>query len=211
MNKPALIETLRVHTDGSLPLLPWHLQRLQRSCEFLGYPLNVPAWLDLLHKHLALHPQQERRVRMLHHASGESTVQSSPLSQLTLPLVLLLAPEPLPADSYLSHKTTHRPWFAQAQHYLEAHPHYFDIIYCDAQGWVLEGSRSTIYIQDTQGRWLTPPVRTDAILPGVQRAALLEQGQVVEQAFNLEQLRQASKVRISNALRGWQDARLAQD
>lgn len=211
MELPALIETLRVHPDGSVPLLPWHLQRLQKSCQALGYRLDLEAWLDTLQQHIALYPGQARRMRMLHYAAGHSSASSSPLTELATPVTLTLAPQPLAGDRFLCHKTTYRPWFDEAQAFLQLQPKYFDIIFTDSQLWVLEGSRSNIYVQAGDGQWLTPPLRDNAVLPGVQRQALLDQGLVIERAISLAELRQATGLRISNALRGWQDACLAQD
>lgn len=211
MEQPALIETLRVNSDSSIPLLPWHLQRLQKSCLALAYPLNLDSWLQVLQQHIAQFPKQARRLRMLHHASGESSASSSALTELYTPVSIKLATQALPADPYLSHKTTYRPWFEQAQSYLSLHPEFFDIIFIDEQQWVLEGSRSNIYLQDSNGHWITPPLRDNAVLPGVQRQALIDQGLVTEQPISLTALLQAKNLRISNALRGWQDACLVQN
>ncbi|MCY1215978.1 Amino-transferase class IV [compost metagenome] len=40
-------------------------------------------------------------------------------------------------------------------------------------------------------------------LPGVQRAELLDSGQVEERVLTLADLHAADEIRLSNALRGW--------
>ena len=110
-------------------------------------------------------------------------------------------------DPWLRHKTTHRPRFAAAQRWLRAHPDHFDLIFGNAAGDLCEGSRSTIYVRDAAGAWLTPPLAS-GLLPGVKRQALLDDGAVREARLSLADLRQAPALRVSNALRGCLDARL---
>ena len=110
-------------------------------------------------------------------------------------------------DPWLRHKTTHRPRFAAAQRWLRAHPDHFDLIFGNAAGDLCEGSRSTIYVRDAAGAWLTPPLAS-GLLPGVKRQALLDEGAVREARLSLADLRQAPALRVSNALRGCLDARL---
>lgn len=211
MAKPALIETLHVPANGQIPLLPWHVRRLQRSCAALSYPLVLSDWLACLYQHIQPWPGHALRVRMLLSPCGQSSATSSPLLPLGQPLRVKMASSVLSANSYLAHKTTCRPWFEEAQTLLQNRPELFDVIFCDDQGWLLEGSRSNVYILDAGGSWLTPPLRKDAILPGVQRQALIDQGHVHEIPIHLEDWLGAKKIRVSNALRGWQDACLVQD
>src|SRR5690606_22130664 len=107
---------------------------------------------------------------------GTFTLTASPLSTTAQPVRIALQPTALQAELFwLRHKTTHRPWYDEAGLWLDQHPGYFDVVFCDDQDQVLEGSRSNVYIQDPAGHWLTPPP-SRGLLPGVQRQALLDQG-----------------------------------
>ncbi|MGE8546326.1 aminotransferase class IV [Alcaligenes sp. Marseille-Q7550] len=210
--KPELIETLRVDADGQIPLLELHLERVARSCAALDYAWDTQIWLQAVHLALARAPSRTAlRLRVLWQAHGAATAQAEPLPALPGPLRLRLSPTPLPVlDPLLAHKTTHRPWYQQAGRLLAEDPDLFDIIFVDGQNRVCEGSRSNIYIQDEHGAWWTPAA-SGWLLPGVQRQALLNSGLVREADITLDMLLQARALRISNALRGWQDALLIQD
>lgn len=210
-SKPELIETLRVDADGQIPLLELHLERVARSCAELGYDWDAQTWLQAIHTALGQAPvNTPLRLRILWGADASAQAQANALPTLEGPLQLCLSRTPLPAqDPLLSHKTTHRPWYQEASALLEKHPQIFDVIYLDTQNRVCEGSRSNIYIQDEQGQWWTPPAQ-GWLLPGVQRQALLNSKLARETEISLEDLLNAKAIRVSNALRGWQDALLVQ-
>jgi 4-amino-4-deoxychorismate lyase len=157
------------------------------------------ATLDVRHAH---------RLRLLVGPNQRYSLESGVLPPTPEPVQLLLAPIPLQADPFwLQHKTTHRPWYEQDKVWLDQHPDFFDVLYCNADDEVCEGSRSNIYIRDAAGRWLTPPLKT-GLLPGVQRQALLDAGLVHEACIRRHDLTHAPAIRVSNALRGWLDATL---
>src|SRR5690606_8161967 len=107
---------------------------------------------------------------------GNHTLETSVLPPTPAAFSVVLQQAPREVDrTWIRHKSTYRPWYEQASHWLDGNPDVFDLIYCDANDMVCEGSRTNIYIRDAAGRWLTPPVESE-ILPGVQRQSLLEQG-----------------------------------
>ncbi|CAM3848353.1 Para-aminobenzoate synthase, component I OS=Castellaniella defragrans (strain DSM / CCUG 39792/ 65Phen) OX=1437824 GN=BN940_14706 PE=4 SV=1 [Castellaniella denitrificans] len=206
---PDLIETMRLE-QGRVALWPGHRARLRTSALILGYPLDAAA-LDgwLAERIRGLTDGAPQRLRLLLAADGRLSLESAPLPPTPEPARIALAADVLGPDAvldagdpWLRHKTTHRPRFAAAQAWLQAHPEYFDLIFCNTAGNVCEGSRSTIYVQDTAGAWLTPPLDS-GLLPGVRRQALLDEGAVREARLSLADLRQAPALRVSNALRGW--------
>lgn len=205
---PRLIETMRFE-QGRIALWPGHLRRLTTSSTILGYVLDAQAVQAQVEQHCAgLARERVFRVRLLLSHNGECHIEATPLAPSTTPVRIMLDPEPLSADAFwLAHKTTHRPWYAPAQAWLSRHPEFFDVVYRNAQGELCEGSRSNIYVMDGQGRWLTPPLRCGA-LPGVQRQALLDAGAACVARLTAEDMRTAPALRVSNALRGWLDARL---
>lgn len=206
-----LIETMRVETGHRTPLRHLHMIRLQRSCEALDF--QFPDTLDAaLDKRIArLDRQQCHRLRILTSRDGMHTIETSVLPASPPSFSLLLARVPREADRVWSrHKSTYRPWYDAASKWLDNNPDVFDLVYCDANEKVCEGSRTNIYIRDAAGRWLTPPVEL-GVLPGVQRQALLDQGLVHEAPISRRELLQAKEIRLSNALRGWVPATLVRD
>ena len=109
------------------------------------------------------------------------------------------------AESWLRHKTTHRPWYESATQWLGSHPDIFDVLFWNENGEMCEGSRSNLYMQAGNGKWLTPPLEA-GVLPGVQRQALLQAGLAEEAPVRRDDFLQAKGIRISNGLRGWCDA-----
>lgn len=208
ISPPSLIETMRAEPGAVVPLLEGHLARLQRSSKTLGNPWpGEQAVRDKLAqalKPLAL--EQSWRLRLLLDNVGTLSLETAPLPTLSLPLkVAVSGPRASGAERWLQHKTTHRPWYVEATQWLANHPEIFDVLYWNEDGLMSEGSRSNVYIQTETGRWLTPPTESGA-LPGVQRQALLDSGQVDVAVIHRDDFLQARQVRISNALRGWCDA-----
>ena len=211
---PDLIETLRLE-QGRVALWPGHRARLRASALALGYPLDAAAldgWLAERIRGLA--DDAPQRLRLLLAADGRLSLEAAPLPPTPEPVRIALAADVLGPeavleadDPWLRHKTTHRPRFAAAQRWLRAHPDHFDLIFGNTAGDLCEGSRSTIYVRDAAGAWLTPPLAS-GLLPGVKRQALLDDGAVREARLSLADLRQAPALRVSNALRGCLDARL---
>ncbi|MFW7340276.1 aminotransferase class IV [Pollutimonas sp. H1-120] len=202
-----LIETMRVETGRRIPLLAGHRRRLRASCLALGYAWPGEHLDAAIHECLAgLDAESVHRLRLLVSVDGKLSLQANPLPPTPTPVQLRVCATPLQAEAlWLRHKTTRRPWYAQAQAWLERHPGYFDIVYCNDKDEVCEGSRSNIYVWDGSENWLTPP---DAcgLLPGVQRQALLDAGLARVAVLARGDLLNAPALRVSNALRGWLDA-----
>ncbi len=206
--RPQLIETLRVESDGRMPLLPWHLERLAQSCLALGYRWSVDAVQRAIARAAATLPDGKTwRLRVLVSDDGAIDITSSELPNLANPMRARLADFRLDSHApLLRHKTTYRPWYDEAQPWLDAHPDYFDLLYLNEREELCEGSRSNVYVL-RDGLWYTPPL-SSGLLAGVQRAALLDEEQVIERILTLDDLRQAQSLRLSNALRAWFDVLL---
>ncbi|NYT62295.1 aminotransferase class IV [Alcaligenaceae bacterium] len=204
-----LIETIRVEPGRHAPLLSGHWRRLQNSCRALGCTWPGAGLVQAVQQDIdQLDAGLAYRLRLLLNRDGEYSITTSTLPDTLQPVSLQLSSIALQADlAWLQHKTTHRPWYDAAQQWLTENPGFFDVVFCNAQGEVCEGSRSNIYILNSDGIWLTPPVDC-GLLPGVQRQALLDGGLVQEARISRQDLQQASAIRVSNALRGWLDAEL---
>ena len=207
----ALIETMHASSTGEVALLELHLDRLLRSAQTLGYETTGrEAIRSRVIGHLFSHPMpgRQQRVRLLMDHVGQIQIESYALTALSdLPLVAI---SPLRLDSrafFLQHKTTYRPWYADATSWLGSHPNFFDLIFLNEKNEVCEGSRSNIYLlQD--GVWVTPPLSC-GLLAGVLRRQLLASGKVVERTIPASALEAThAQLRLSNALRGWFDVQL---
>lgn len=202
-----LLETMRLNKRGQIALLPLHLQRLQHSAHTLGFQVSLQAVLQALAPYLHQSHAQPQRLRLLVDRLGHITLSCEPLAPTLSPVRLVLAKHPIQANSYaLRHKTTQRQHWAVGEHWLQKHPTFFDVIYSDEKGFITEGGRSNIYVFKNN-QWLTPAISTP-LLAGVQRQFLLNQGWVSEASLRRQDLLEASRLRISNALRGWLDATL---
>ena len=100
---------------------------------------------------------------------------------------------------------THRPWYQAATEWLAEQEQVFDILFWNERDEMSEGSRTNLFMQADDGRWLTPPLASGA-LPGVQRQAILDAGLAMEATIHREAFLAAKAWRVSNALRGWCDA-----
>lgn len=210
-SRPQLIETMRVEAGGTMPLLDGHIARLQASCAALAYatPDIEALRRELSHRVRSLDPTQTWRLRLLVAEDGSWSLDQGPLATSPDPLaVVVTGPRRSGDEAWLCHKTTRRPWYEDAARWLADHPDIFDVLYWNDEGLMCEGSRSNLYMQADDGTWLTPPLGA-GLLPGVQRAALLQAGLVREHAFTREAFLEARARRISNALRGWRDVVIA--
>ena len=206
--RPQLIETLRVEADGRMPLLPWHIERLGASATALGYRWSIDAPQRAVARAAATIPEGiPHRMRLLFSDDGVIDIENSVLPPLPADPLVAVATQRLDGhEPLLRYKTTHRPWYDAATTWLAADPQRFDVLYLNERGELCEGSRSNVYLL-LDGIWVTPTV-TCGLLPGVQRAALLDDEKVEEAVLTMADVKRASALRISNALRGWVDVRL---
>jgi 4-amino-4-deoxychorismate lyase len=221
--QPSLIETMHADGSGCIALLPGHLRRLEHSAHALGYahPGNaaintaITRALNLARAgaetatHTKPTPSNNWRVRLLLSIEGEVSIETAVLPALQAePLIALTELRLESSEFYLQHKTTHRPWYEAATQWLAKHPDYFDLIFLNEKGELCEGSRSNIYVFK-EGVWYTPPL-SSGLLGGVLRTELIESGQAREAILQpLDLAGSTTRIRLSNALRGWFDVRLA--
>lgn len=204
-----LIETMRLNRTGEVLLLALHLRRLQRSAQQLDFKYEPNLILKALKPYLHLSYHQPQRLRLSLTATGQPTVVCTPLDITPQPARIKLnhIPLSLPASSRrLHHKTTQRHHWATGEQWLQQHPDFFDVLYTDATGFITEGGRTNVYIWQ-QDHWITPPLEF-GLLGGVMREWLMSKGWVKESPISQEALLMAPAVRVSNALRGWLDAKI---
>lgn len=204
-----LIETMRLNCAGQVLLLPLHLQRLQRSAQQLNFKYEMDSVLKVLQPYLHRTYVQPHRLRLSLINTGQPLVVCTPLPMTPQPARVMLNSTSisLPASSrLLHHKTSQRQHWLAGEQWLQQHPKFFDILYTDPSGFITEGSRTNVYIWH-KNHWITAPLEL-GLLGGVMREYLLLKGWAKESPFTVDQLLAAPAVRISNALRGWLDAKV---
>ncbi len=215
----ALIETLRVEPDGQVVLWARHLERLRHSANVLGWPLGEAEDATVLWQRIQAAAAdcraagQTGRVRLTLAFDGRVALTCTPLPPLPPTpdgrVRLGQARQRLPGAHALSaHKTTLRAHYDAAVQAAERLGG-FDLLFFDEADELIEGGRSTVWVQ-LAGRWYTPPVSRGA-LPGVMRAELLAHPPAEERRLTRADLAQAQDLRVSNALRGVLPARWCPD
>lgn len=208
----ALFETMHATREHGVRHRARHLARLQASARTLGFDWDAEQVNAAIERALdGLPAQAPMRLRLSLHHDGSIATTAAPLVPLRGPATLLLAPEPLPAARPLAgHKTTLRAAYDAGVAAAESQGA-FDSLFFGADGTLVEGGRSNVFVQ-VDGRWWTPPL-ADGALPGVLRAVLLEDPAWAAAERNLTRadLLGAEAIVVCNALRGALPARLQRD
>lgn len=218
-----LFETLVVARHAAGPaVLQWHRHRarLGRSARALGFAWDEAAARRAVDDALADIAERDPRpaaddaapavwrLRLQLRHDGRLQVRWAALTPLVRDargrVDVVLSPQRLPnADPLRAHKTTHRAVYDPAVLAAESQGA-FDLLFATEDGRLAEGARSNVFVR-LDGHWYTPPVG-DGALPGVCRAAVLEQGldgqPVRERTLTLDELARADELRVGNALRG---------
>lgn len=199
----SLIETML--WNGSYPLLELHLERLADSARYFDFSCDLDAIRDALLNEASCFPDaQSRKVRILLHASGESTLEIDTLPDTSaneaLPTICIGAHRTDPADHFFFHKTTRRELYNRA--YAAARSAgCADILFLNTREEIAEGAVNNIFIENS-GCWFTPPLDC-GVLPGVYRRHLLAtRTNIEEKILTLDEVKAADSVYICNAVRG---------
>jgi len=204
-----LFETMHATQEESCRHWSRHLQRLRNSASYFGFAFDEEKITDTVQEACSQLPAlTPHRMRLALDYDGNCHLTHAPLQPLTEPVKLLLAPQPVAVDPlFVRHKTTIRTAYDQAWKDAE-NAGAFDTLFCNAHGEVTEGGRSNIFVK-LQGRWYTPPL-SSGVLPGVMRAAMLDDVQwaAQERILSLDDLRNAEQIVVCNALRGAMQAEI---
>jgi para-aminobenzoate synthetase/4-amino-4-deoxychorismate lyase len=196
----SLIESLR--WDRGYPLLDAHLERLEQSADYFGFPFDGEEVRGELESYgRGLDARTACKVRVRFDPTGDLHIESAPLEPWAgRGRVLLSKRATCSQDRFLFHKTTRRELYdselARAQQ-----QGFDDVIFVNERSEVTEGSISNVFAE-IGGRLCTPPVKC-GLLPGVYRGYLLRTDpRAEERVLRLEDLRRADALYISNAVRG---------
>jgi para-aminobenzoate synthetase/4-amino-4-deoxychorismate lyase len=196
-----LLETLRWTPDEGFFLLDRHLQRLQNSARFFGFPCSPGHVREILRRDVA-GANGALRIRLLVNRHGEVRTEQFPLELSDAVVEVRLATMPIdPADPFLFHKTTHR-----SQQDRERSSPSIDVVLWNPSAEITEASTANILLDVDEGL-VTPPVEC-GLLAGTMRAELLEAGEIREQKISIDQLVRAPQFWLINSVRGRRPARL---
>lgn len=196
-----LIETMRFDPLEGVVELDRHLRRMKASADALGFPFDRHEARNELQA--ATFRAGPSRLRLLLSRSGAFAIELRPLPPLPEhPVAAALLPLPVDADDFrLRHKTSDRAFYDEAR----AGAGTFEVIFQDAEGFLTEGSFTSLFVA-RGGKLVTPPL-SRGLLPGVLRARLLEEGKAEEGDLRPADL--ADGFFLGNAVRGLVPARLS--
>ncbi len=213
----SLLETMRFEPGSGIARHTLHVERLLSAAQYFGVPLTRERVESALASLKATaqsasenddpitgghNSSQPARIRLLVNHQGEITLQSMPLPAPQAQVTLKLAASPVDTrDKYLQFKTTQRDTY---QRLAQAQSDCDDVILWNERGEITETTIYNIYLE-IDGELLTP-ARHCGLLPGTYRQQLLDEGLVREAVLSKDDLRRATRIAVSNSVRGMQDA-----
>ncbi len=197
-----LIETMRFDPEQGIERLDLHMARMRASAQAFDFAFDRHAVRNELQA-ATFRLREGKRIRLLLAKSGAVAIEISSLPPAPSgPVPVAVVPLPVNADDFrLVHKTSDRAFYDEAR----AKAGVFEVVFTDTEGFLTEGSFTTLYVE-RDGVLLTPPV-TRRLLPGTLRSELIEAGRAKEADLRAEDL--AGGFYIGNAIRGILPARLA--
>jgi para-aminobenzoate synthetase/4-amino-4-deoxychorismate lyase len=200
----SLVETML--WDKGYPQLELHLDRLLDSAAYFEFECErAEVKAALMERARAFEGEAARKVRLLVDREGRMNIGDEMLARgadgdAKVARVCVSRQKTDAKDPMLYHKTTHRPWYAEA--FKEAgNAGFDDVLFMNSAGEVTEGAISNVFVEHA-GRWLTPQVEC-GLLAGVYRRHLLETlADAEERVLHAEDLRRADAVFLCNAVRG---------
>lgn len=204
-DRPAidLIETMRFDPSEGVIELDRHLDRLMASAQALEFRFNRHAARNELQA-ATFARRTPALARLLLSPSGTMAVEVRPLPRArTEPATIKIVPLPVPSDDYrLRYKTTDRDFYDEARINSDAD----EVIFVDRDGWLTEGSFTSLFKEREDGLLVTPPL-SRGLIPGILRSKLVAEGKAVEGDLRREDLE--GGFMVGNMLRGLVKARLA--
>lgn len=189
-----LLESLLLE-DGTFFLLERHLERLQKSARYFGFPFDEAAIRAALVAEASgkscLH-----KVRLVLAKTGALIVESAPIQAMNDTISIALVQMPVNSDDvFLYHKTTHRTMYT-------AHTipdGCFDVLLYNERGEITEFTFGNV-VYEINGKLYTPPV-SSGLLAGTYRTELLARGEIQERVLMKDELAQVETLYFINSVR----------
>ncbi len=199
-----LIETML--WDNGIQWIEFHLDRLQESARDLGFEFDRQrVQAEIVTKTDCSNLQGANRVRLLLSEEGAVELQTKKYEQPKQPIDIGLSRSRISSTHpLLRHKTTRRAVFERARAEARARDLY-DVILTNERGEVTEGSISNLFALEG-GAWYTSPL-SSGLLPGVGRRVFMLKHSARERALTVDDLRNADRLIVTNALIGEMEAK----
>lgn len=197
-----LIETMAFLPESGIRNEERHLDRLGYSAERLGFAFDRAEVVHAL-AGAAGRLLEASRLRLRLARSGVITLECSALPPAG---PVSLAVDAIPIDSsdeLIFHKTTLRDRYVER---AARHRGADDVVLVNEKGRPTETTIANLLVR-LDGGWWTPPLSAGC-LPGVERARLIDEGQVAERDLSLEDLIRAEELAVVSSLRGRRAATL---
>ena len=200
-----LLETLLYEPEAGYLLLDRHLQRLLDSVRYFGWPVEGTSLRERVCSRLrdaVADVREPWRVRLTLNRAGAIEVAGAAMVPVREPLRVLLAERPVDdGNVLLYHKTTHRRVYDEALAAARARGA-GEVLLHNRRGEVTETSIGNLVVELDGQRW-TPPVSC-GLLPGTQRAALLDAGELAERVLTIADVNERAQALYSiNSVRPW--------
>ena len=198
-----LIETMLFEPAEGIFRLEEHLARMKASARKLGFEFDRHATRNALQV-ACFHIEKRSRIRLLLSSGGATALEIAPAPEPEAKIWhVALVPTSLPShDDRRNHKTTARAHYDGPRIAATGAD---EVVFVDADGYLTEGSFTSIFVEGEDGILLTPPVER-GLLPGVLRQQLIEEGRAVARDLTPDAL--ANGFFVGNSLRGLIPARL---
>ncbi len=196
-----LLETMLWTPSGGYLLLDYHMKRLAQSTAYFGFTLDIRKIQDELAKVVDGLSAGPHKLRLLVSRQGAIRCSAAPLLADALSYGdLVLAVSPVDAgDVFLYHKTTRRCVYEDAVRMCKGCK---DVLLFNEKGEITESTVANVAVE-INGVLYTPPVRC-GLLPGTQRAWMLDHAQLQERVISIEDVRSSPNVYLLNSVRGIQ-------
>jgi branched-subunit amino acid aminotransferase/4-amino-4-deoxychorismate lyase len=192
-----LLETMRIDTAGTVPLIDRHLARLRTSASHFGFPCDLKELREAIHR-TAQTVGEPSRLRLMLSSNGTYDLQLGRLDPEDLPRRLKISELKVDSShSFLFHKTTNRRIYEDARQGCDR---YTDVILINERDEITETSIANVAVM-RGGKWITPPV-SSGLLPGLMRAKLLAHGSLEEGIIHRDELLPGEMIRCVNSVRG---------
>ena len=195
----ALLETMRWTPQAGIERRALHVERLRTSAAHFDFPLDAGRLARRLDEFSAEGPC---RLRLLLHRDGRIELEPRALLETPEPVRLRLASAPVDSrDPFLRHKTTARQVYERARAGAgEAD----DVLLWNERGELTETCIHNVFLE-IDGELLTPPTES-GLLGGVFRRSLLDAGRARTRVLTRADLARASRLLVSNSVRGLREA-----
>lgn len=203
-----LIETILWKKNDGFIFLNQHIERMKNSALFFGIEFpqkNLESELEKIAENIKNNKQWlAARIRILLDKNGAKIEFFELNSTQEIWKITISKTNMQSENPWLYHKTTNRKIYDDE--WIDYNQQGFDeVIYCNENGYLTEGSRTNIFIDFGDGILCTPPIKC-GVLNGILRQDLIDTGKAIEKMLRPQDFYAAQHIYVGNSLRGLKKA-----